>query len=159
MKNDRDTLSTIVVSDAGPLIAFLDAGAADTLLAPFESILIPEAVHREVFVNRPRVKPKKVKIKSLDGPEALRRYAELIQRLDPGEAEALALAEFLGLPLLIDERAGGLIAVEIGVEHFTSVDLLSRNIAMGNLSTKSAQRIITLMRQNGAYLPAITFHV
>lgn len=142
------------MSDAGPLIAYLDSGAADLLFLSFDIIYIPEAVHREVFVARPRVKPKKIKIQVLDDPESLARFAELIVRLDHGEAEAIALAEHLRLPLLIDEKAGRRIADESGIEHMTTVELLRDHIATGRIPHRAAERTLRAMRLNGVYLPA-----
>jgi predicted nucleic acid-binding protein len=142
----------IVVSDAGPLIAFFDADAAEVLQLAYSQIIIPAAVANEVFHNR-RVKPRWIKIQQLSEASDLALMSRLRQRHDPGEAEAVVLALRLGLPLLIDERAGTAVAGELSVEAITTIDTLRQLVANKTLKPPKAREITTRMRQAGVYLP------
>jgi predicted nucleic acid-binding protein len=143
----------LVVSDSGPLICFLDADATKLLLALYPIIIVPPAVHAEVFLRVRRVKPSGIKIKDIDDALALRRFSEFRQRLDLGEAQALALAEHMGVTVLMDERAGTLVAQEHGIESLTTIDLLRRLVAGHHLTRERARKFLETMRLNGAYLP------
>jgi predicted nucleic acid-binding protein len=147
----------VVVSDAGPLIAFIDAGAFDLLAREFEEILVPREVKVEVFERRPRAKPRQVKVTILDDPTSLARFAELRARLDPGEAAAVALAEHRRLPLLVDERAGSIIAAELSIVTICTADVLRSLVANTAISKKQARAIVRTMRENGTYLPDVSF--
>lgn len=147
----------LVVSDAGPLIAFLDADAIDVLLLRYQTIIIPPIVHDEVFRRRPRVKPSQIKIQDIDDAAALRRFTEYRQSLDGGEAQAVALAEHLHAVVLIDEVAGTRVANECGIQCASTIDVLKHLVNEGHLKRKRAQRIVEIMRLNGTYLPAERF--
>ena len=101
----------IVVSDTTAIINLAIIGELNLLPDLFETILIPPAVYQEVVVTG----------KNMPGAEAIERAAwiqqktpqnqqlvkQLLGDLDPGEAEAIALAiEQQADVLIIDERRG-----------------------------------------------------
>ena len=94
----------------------------DLLRCMYRHVVIPPAVHRELAIGSGR--PGAAALAgalvaswiSVQEPANRHAVLELSQFLDPGEAEAIALAEQLGARfLLIDELAGRKIARRRGV--------------------------------------------
>jgi predicted nucleic acid-binding protein len=124
----------IVVADTGPLLYLKLSEHIQTLPQLFDSIVIPEAVLKELTVPK--------------SPSAVREWAENLpswvkvqkctpvswrEKLDQGEGEALALA--LSIPesiLLIDETAGRQAAREFGIPMIGTIGVLER-AALRNL--------------------------
>lgn len=98
-----------VVSNTSPLVNLAAVGGLDLLRQLYGTILIPPAVHAEICACPPQV-PGAAEVKAQPWirpapfqPDALCRVLE--QHLDPGEAEAIALANSLPADLLLlDER-------------------------------------------------------
>jgi len=116
--NDRRA----VVADAGPLIALAKLERMGLLADFFSEVLIPEAVATECTVDASRVDARRIfealeqppfRVVSVAESPRLRTYAKF---LDPGEAQALLLAEQYRLPVLMDERKGRREAGRMGVE-------------------------------------------
>lgn len=102
----------IVVSDTSPITSLGQIGRLDLLRALFDSVVIPTAVERELRRGAILV-PDWIQVRSPGNRELI---ARLESELDPGEAEALALALELGADLtLIDERRGRLVAQRLGL--------------------------------------------
>ena len=116
-------MTRIVVADTGPLIALARAGYLELLRALYQEILIPPAVYDELCLGSNRPGSKRI-------AEAIEQewlhicrpssktssLSELVLILDPGEAEAIVLAEEVDCKfLLIDERKGRAIAKRRGV--------------------------------------------
>jgi len=99
-----------VVADAGPLIALARIEGLGILRGVFRRVLVPPAVFSELEVTS--VRPGAVALADAVAQGWLRRAkidrvpARLGHALDPGEAEAIALAKQRGMLLLIDERRG-----------------------------------------------------
>lgn len=112
-----------IVSDSSPLISLSDIGLLETLYVQVERVEIPSAVEREVFragrVNREL--PPWISVTAVrDQP-----LVEMLTRsVDPGEAEAIALAEQLRVPLLIDDLPGRALAVSRGLVITGTLGLL-----------------------------------
>lgn len=109
----------IVVSDASPLIALAAVGWLRLLPVLYGEVLIPEAVHREVTIANPRAPgAAEVGVAEWIGVQPVREralIAALSVELDPGEAEAIALAVQSGANLLLmDERRGRAVAARLG---------------------------------------------
>jgi predicted nucleic acid-binding protein len=109
---------SIVVSDTSPVRALDCLRQLDLLSRLFDSVLVPPAVRDELLRPRKRFRP--VRLEDIPGavlrtPSDTTRVAELLGRLQAGEAEAIALAAELGADLLIDEMAGRRIASEMGL--------------------------------------------
>lgn len=111
----------IVVSDTSPICYLLLINQIDILQNLYKSITIPQAVADELraFESPPVVKrwsaqpPNWLQIQSITIPSD--QEVEL-GKLDPGEREAILLAEQLKAPLVIlDDKAARRIATERGL--------------------------------------------
>ena len=117
-------MTGIVVADTGPLIALGRTGHLPLLRALYQEIFIPPAVYSELCLGsgRPGSEQLSAAIKqgwlqtrepSADSTSSLSALALI---LDPGEAEAILLAEEVDYRfLLIDERKGRAVAKRRGV--------------------------------------------
>lgn len=116
----------IVVSDASPLMNLAAIDLLDILPPLFSSVLIPPTVYEEIVVIGAG-KPGAAEVQSADwiqvqSCEDVSLVQRLQEELDPGEAEAIALAYELNADvLLIDESAGRSIARSY---HLSIVGLL-----------------------------------
>ncbi len=119
----------IVISDATPLIAFAKINHLALLRELFDILYIPQAVYTEVAVSAP-TRPGATIIRHADWiqvrvPVDKRKIAYLRADLDPGEAEALVLAEELAADwVLIDEIKARLAAESLGIKYIGTVGLL-----------------------------------
>jgi predicted nucleic acid-binding protein len=100
-------VNTLVVTDTSPLIALDRIGRLDLLPSLF-SVCAPPAVVAE-FGRRPEW----LEVRPVRDAE---RVTALLEELDQGEAEAIALAiETPGAELLIDEARGRRVALGFGL--------------------------------------------
>jgi predicted nucleic acid-binding protein len=145
-----------IVADASPLIALSDGGFIDVLRLAFDEVVIPERVHREVFLSRyARVKPSWIKIRAITSPDTLYRY-ELFRNtyfLDGGESEAIALAEEIRVDVLLDERNARGICKELGVPHRSAYEVCAALVNDGKLKKKQFEAIKTALRFHGGFTP------
>lgn len=132
---------TLVVTDTSPLIALVRIGRDGLLPDLFDRVLAPRAVAAEFGGLPPYVEV-------VDAPPGA--AADLRLSLDPGEAEAIALAEALGATLLVDERKGRRVARERGVRVRGTV---------GVLLLASDRGLIEAVRPELDALAAAGFHV
>ena len=108
----------IVVSNTSPITNLAAIAQLDLLRQLYGSIVIPNAVYQELTRSGTET-PGAIEVQTLDwiktqpvptAPLA----ASLQQELDPGEAEAIALAVELGADLLLlDERRGYQVATRL----------------------------------------------
>jgi predicted nucleic acid-binding protein len=107
-----------VVSNTSPLNYLVLINLQDILPTLFGQVLIPEAVRHEL---RSPVAPQPVKEFLDTWPgwldcRAVSRVPADLQQLDPGEQEAIALAQALGASLiLLDDRKGRQAARNLGL--------------------------------------------
>lgn len=119
----------IVVSDATPLIALAKLHHLALLRELFGNLYIPQAVYDEITVSAP-TRPGANAVRRADWlqvriPADKSKVAYLRADLDPGEAEALVLAEELDADwVLIDEIKARLAAESLGIEYIGTVGLL-----------------------------------
>lgn len=119
----------IVVSDATPLIALAKLSHLALLRQLFGVVYIPQAVYNEVTVAAP-TRPGANLVRHADWIQVRaavdrQKIAYLRADLDPGEAEALVLAEELAADwLLIDEIKARLAAESLGIKYIGTVGLL-----------------------------------
>ncbi len=122
--------STIVVADTSPLIALAVMDLLPVLNTLFETVLVPSAAVTECFNNLS--KPKADTTRAALSTELLteqsatdQSYCELLANvLDPGEAEAIALAKELSAVALIDERAARAVATRENISCIGSLYVL-----------------------------------
>lgn len=130
---------TLLVADSSPLIVLAKIRRLGLLPRLAERVVIPHAVWQEVVMNKPA---------SLDSRELAdapwlevqpvtdSESASLRADLDPGEAEAIALASrFLGCLLLIDERFGRREAGRRGVRVIGTLGLLREAKGLGLIAS------------------------
>jgi len=107
-----------VVSDTSPVRALAHLGHLDWLELLFQRVLLPPAVAAELEsppAGLPVVDVPVWSFLAVRAPASADRVSELRALLDPGEAEAIALAEELQADLvLIDELSGRRVARQSG---------------------------------------------
>ena len=119
----------IVVSDTSPLANLILIGKLELLEQLFGEILVPTAVHHEVMKLKPLghdissyEKAAWIKIRDAENQT---KADELMQHLDEGESEAIALALEIHCNLiLMDERLGTKIARTEGLSTIGLVGVL-----------------------------------
>ena len=108
----------IVVSDTSTITNLYQVGRLDLLRSLFGTVIIPPAVRRELY----RIEGQAVEIEKLgwiqtEYPKNQSLISELLDELDLGESEAIALAiELKAEYLIIDEYKGREIADKKGVK-------------------------------------------
>ncbi|MDY6785304.1 MAG: DUF3368 domain-containing protein [Cyanobacteriota bacterium] len=111
----------VIVSNTSPISNLVFIGEISLLQQIYLKVLIPPAVHSELTCL-PILQPTIVSLLDADWleiqtPTNLQLLHILKQTLDPGEAEAIALAiELSANRLLIDERLGRSIAASYGLQ-------------------------------------------
>lgn len=126
----------VVISDASPLICLSALRQLDLLQKLYGSVLVPDAVWQEVTRSPSFTSPTTpVAVSDAKAAGWLKVVAasnrplvtQLETTLDPGEAEAIALAvENTSSFLLIDERDGRQVARTLGVEMTGTLGILMR---------------------------------
>jgi predicted nucleic acid-binding protein len=110
----------VIVSDTSPIRALAHLGRIGLLHNLFGIVLLPPAVDEELRhppTGLPLVDVRELGFISIRAPNDHQRVEDLMRSLDPGESEALALALELGVSvILIDEAAGGAMAVHLGLQ-------------------------------------------
>lgn len=131
----------IVVSDTSPLNYLVLIGVVDVLPKLFEEIHVPTGVMEEL--GHPRT-PDLVKAWAASPPDWLRvgvpsRVVPAAAVLDPGEAQAIALAMELGAAaLLIDEKRGRRVAKEHGFATVGTITVLELAAGRDLIDLRSA---------------------
>jgi predicted nucleic acid-binding protein len=133
----------VVVSDASPLICLSAIRQFNLLRLLYGEVLIPAAVWQEIThipAFSPAASPQVAEDASAAGwlqiTTASNRplVTQLETLLDPGEAEAIALAvEHASSLLLIDERDGGQVARTLNVPLTGTLGVLLRAKALGHI--------------------------
>ena len=93
----------MIVSDSTTLIILTDLNRFELLTNLFDEIIIPNAVYQEVNAKQSIKLSVIIKVKKVPNTPLL---ASLIQLLDQGESEAIALAIEQKTGLIIDEKKG-----------------------------------------------------
>ncbi|NEP11964.1 MAG: DUF3368 domain-containing protein [Symploca sp. SIO2C1] len=116
----------IVVSDTSPITNLSAVGALELLHQLYDRVIIPQAVYDEMASLGYQV-PGTVEVQTLDWIENRTvenrlGVEELRVDLDMGEAEAIILALELDADLLLlDERRGRRVALELGVNKISGL--------------------------------------
>lgn len=130
---------SIIISDAGPLIALAKTGQLNVLQALFASVLIPEAVAEELYLESDMsgsvqlAEARELGFIRIESVAKLLKFKSL--SVDPGEAAAISLARERKLPLLIDDAYGRKAARDKGVSFFGTGALLLKAKEAGVIST------------------------
>ncbi len=109
----------IVISDTSPILNLSRIGRLELLARLYEQVLIPPAVYRELArsdMGDPLIESASPSWLVVEAAQDRVRIAELSEELDPGEAEAIALAlEKQADLILVDERLGRRVALALGL--------------------------------------------
>jgi predicted nucleic acid-binding protein len=137
-----------IVSDTSPINYLVLIAEIDVLPHLFQEILIPPAVWQEL--QHPKT-PKPVYDWAADLPAWAKIAAPLLvdnsMGLDPGETEAIALAQERKIPaLLIDDRGGRLAAEQRAIVPIGTVNILEMADIVGLLDFEQA--IVKLQATN-----------
>lgn len=141
----------IVVIDAGPLIYLGAVGQLELLPAQFERVLVPDAVWNEVVGHG----------EARSGADAVRRaqwidvrtvaddaVGQFTDRLDPGEAAALALAITIHADLcMVDDLAARRVANANGIPVVGTLGILLQAKTLGRIP--AVRPILLAMTQLG----------
>lgn len=134
------TNQTLLVADAGPLIALARIELLSILQTLFEKVLVPPTVVKECTFDLH--KPGAQAIQHALEKGVLIHYSststvkkELIAILDAGEAEALTLAKQLSCVVLMDERKGRQVAQQLDVVVIGSASILATAKNKGIIKT------------------------
>jgi predicted nucleic acid-binding protein len=142
----------IVVSDSSPLITLASVGELDLLRKLYGEVLIPDCVRSEVVqANRPGAKDVTGAgwIRTVSAPDDSFLMV-LRTEVDPGEAEAIALAFDVGADtLLLDERSARNLAISMGFDVLGVAGVLLRAKAAGILPF--VRPVLDGMRTVGRY--------
>jgi len=140
----------IVVADTSPFIALERIGQLSLLPALYEEVVIPEAVRDELAPFSPglaRQWPEWLRVERARGTDRVR---QLDASLHAGEAEAIALATDLRLPLVIDERRGRAVARRLGVTILGTIAVIIAAEKAGLISAGEA--VFDDLARTGFYL-------
>jgi predicted nucleic acid-binding protein len=78
---------------------------------------------------------------------------ELVQQVDDGEAQAIAIAEERGLPLATDDRKARLVAEERGNVLLSTPEVLQLRQVTANVSDSRVSSILRLIERRSHYRP------
>jgi hypothetical protein len=127
-------LRVLVVSDTSPVRALAHLHRLDLLGILFDEVLIPPAVARELGAPRRGVPLDPSTIPHLTVTERPKpeSFRDIPLELDPGEAEAIALALERGITaILVDERAADAAARSMGLKPLGVLGILLQAKAAG----------------------------
>lgn len=151
----------IVVCDTGPILHLREADSLN-ILEIAGSIHIPPAVDAEmVRLDRrwPVERPAWLQVTSLD-PSHLNDARSWLQAglLDPGEAQALALAAQIRADwLLTDDAAARTLAQHQGFEVHGSVGIVLWGAAAGHLNRSEAEQAFEALSRSSLWISARVF--
>lgn len=147
----------LVVSNTTPIITLSLVGQLSLLQKLYGVVLVPTAVTNEVLAGGSRYGAVELQQASYIHTTPLQdpRRADLLNDLDRGEAEAIALALEQNADLLImDERLGRRHASRLELSLTGSVGILLKAKQAGFLT--SVKPLLTKIEQGGIYLsPAL----
>jgi len=143
----------IVIADTTPLHYLVLIDHAQILSALYGKVIIPDAVRRELQAQRT---PDAVKVWLASPPPWIEvRYVTVVEdpslrRLDPGEREAITLAEALRADALVmDDRAGRREAERRGLRVIGTLRVLYDAAEAGLLDLTEA---LEALRRSGFYI-------
>lgn len=151
-------MNRTLVADAGPLIALARIGRHDLLTRLYGSVVVPTAVREELQLDsgRPGTKALRVALTAgwLEVMAAPTDAFGFKRLLDPGEAEAILLAEKIACRfLLIDERRGRVIARRRGIPVVGTGGFLTTAKRRGAFESVTAE--LERLIQNGYRLAPV----
>lgn len=122
-------MSSLIVADTGPLIALAKINQLDLLRHFYKKISIPETVFAEAtqdlsWHDASRIHAFVEQYVEIAPDKQSGIVKALFMQLDAGESQALALADALTCPVLLDERRGRIVAKQMNISIVGTVGLL-----------------------------------
>lgn len=146
MEKTEQSFAHEVILDSGPII-HLDELDCLQLLADFKTLLIPQAVLKEIERHRPSaLTTNKLPYKTASIMEYVNSDIELLCNafsLDEGEIQAIALCLKQPNPILLtDDAAARLAAKTIGIRAHGTIGILLRSIRKNQLSPRDVINLL-----------------
>lgn len=149
----------IVISDTTPVISLLKVGQLGLLKELYGTVLVPEAVYRELTEN-PVYKKEAEMIRSEDFllvmPVENAKSVNILRAvlgLDAGESEALVMYDEQGAALLLmDEHKGRSVAKRLHVRYIGTAGILMLAYDKNIIQAGEVKRCIDIMLANGIRL-------
>lgn len=149
----------IVIADTTPIISLLKAGQLELLQKLYKSVLVPQAVYRELTKNPAYIKEAEiiknanflsvVTVKNMKSVSVLRA----VSGLDEGESEALIMYDEQSADLLLmDEQKGRSVAKRLNVRHIGTAGILMLAYDKGLIQAPKVKECIDIMLANGIRL-------
>lgn len=136
----------VVVSDSTTLIILSDLQKLHYLENIFEKVYIPQAVYEEISYKKEFVLPAFMELVKAEQNEQL---LELMMLLDEGESEAITLAIKKNIPLIIDEKKGRKIALNLDVEILGLLGVLYLNMKKKHVTKDEVKEFLSEAKNHG----------
>lgn len=148
----------LIVSDTGPLLHLWEANALE-LLHLSGDIYVPQRVRVEIASYPAWRDPVWLQVGNLVEPHTTEAKAwQQAGFLDPGEAEAIALAQQLQATwLLTDDAAAKLLAQRLGLEVHGSLGIVIWAATSGYLNRAEAESLLHRLEQSSLWVSAKVF--
>lgn len=145
------------LSDTTVLSNFSHVQRPDLLRGLFRPLYVPSSVRRELIQGeRAGLIPKTdwdwLEVVSLT-PEEIATSQELQRKLDPGEADCLALAQSRSLPVFTDDRRARQIGRSLGLHISGTLGCLLDLVELSLLDLGEADLLLAQMREWGYRSP------
>ena len=129
----------MIVSDSTTLIILSNFKRFELLSNLFSQIIIPQAVYEELNAKVKTTLPPFIKVQKVT---SFKLVDELKLLLDLGESEAIALAIELDSKLIIDERRGRKVAMNMGITITGLLGIVYLNIKKSFISKTEAKEFL-----------------
>ncbi len=144
-----------MISDTSPLIFLSKINALNLLRELYTSIIIPEAVKKEVYEGNRDDTLAITKAIEEGWIKTENSQEELTQTHDKGENAAINLANEKKEPLLIDDAKGIKIAKTIGIEVYRTTTIILHAVQKKIVAKNESLKLIkNLVEQNYYIAPA-----
>ncbi|MFC6875139.1 nucleic acid-binding protein [Halobellus marinus] len=141
-------MTLAAVADAGPLIHLAEIDSLE-LVATFDTLLVPETVHKEVDAGGVPDGLADLSYELVEADESRVGTEEL----DAGERAAIAVAKERGVVLLTDDLAARETASDAGVEVRGSIGVIALGYGRGLLDGhEAASRMRALQRETSLFV-------
>ncbi len=146
-------MTKIIVADTGPLIALAQVGLLSALPELFKQAYVTPGVVEEATKDSSKPGARAI-VNALDNSwitpheiELSGTYLSLLDLLDEGESQTLALAQVLEGTALIDERKGRAVAKKLGISYTGTAAVLIKAKQAGVIS--DVKPLILTLREQG----------
>ena len=159
-----------IVIDTCCLINLVAADALDTWLGDLgHEWIIPEIVSREALTLRGRgpegeptaepisllshIETGLLSLTGIEDEQELAAYVEYAQRLDDGEAMALAIARYKECVIATDDRKAQTMAEAHGVEVLTTSQIVKEWAELASVDNTTLAETLESIRKRGRFIP------